>query len=337
MRLLPSDRVFQTNPEESILLCALRAGLSLPFGCTRGTCGDCRARVLQGEHKRCGHHDYSLTAAEKAVGTVLLCRTAACSDLAIEAGIARGVDDLPKQAVPVKLTGTRRLSAAITEVSFKVQRGKVFRFLAGQRAVLKSESLETGALPIASCPCDGSVVRFVLPTECSDPLLGPIVVQAGDDTSRLRPQRLTLEGPQGNFVLSENSPNPIVFVCHDEGFGAVSSLLEHALNLELEQPINVLRLASDAGHFFAHNFCRSLADAYDNVTYWHQVLSEMPPHSAARYGQFVGEVIVRLADAAEPFVYVAGGEAFCDAVRDGLERSPIQVGRISSDTMLDVR
>ena len=245
----------------------------------------------------------------------------------IEVNLASGTEDVPHQAVPVKLTGVRRPSPGIAELTFKVQRARTFRFLAGQRAVLRAASGRTRALPIASCPCDGTTLRFLMSSHCADPLLRPILAQWPDDTARPHTQRFVLEGPEGDFVLSENSPNPLVFVSQDEGFGAINSLLEHALNLELGQPIFLLRLASDKAHFFAHNFCRSLADAYDNLTYWQDTIDPARDCGPGPYVAFATRTISRLSKLQAPFVYVSGSKEFCNAIQCVFEQGPVQAGR----------
>lgn len=49
VQVKPSGREFLVDGNDSLLEAALRAGLSLDYGCSIGSCGKCKARVLSGE------------------------------------------------------------------------------------------------------------------------------------------------------------------------------------------------------------------------------------------------------------------------------------------------
>lgn len=58
--------------QPSILDCASAAGLELPFSCTSGVCGTCRAKVLEGQVRM--ERNFALDPAEVAAGFVLTCQ-----------------------------------------------------------------------------------------------------------------------------------------------------------------------------------------------------------------------------------------------------------------------
>ncbi|HUN93534.1 MAG TPA: 1,2-phenylacetyl-CoA epoxidase subunit PaaE [Burkholderiaceae bacterium] len=58
--------------QPSILDCASAAGLEVPFSCTSGVCGTCRAKVLEGEVRM--ERNFALDAREVAAGFVLACQ-----------------------------------------------------------------------------------------------------------------------------------------------------------------------------------------------------------------------------------------------------------------------
>ena len=58
--------------QPSILDCATAAGLEVPFSCTSGVCGTCRAKVLEGEVRM--ERNFALDKNEVAAGFVLSCQ-----------------------------------------------------------------------------------------------------------------------------------------------------------------------------------------------------------------------------------------------------------------------
>jgi ring-1,2-phenylacetyl-CoA epoxidase subunit PaaE len=61
-----------TRDQPSILDCASAAGLEVPFSCTSGVCGTCRAKLVEGQVRM--ERNFALDKAEVAAGFVLTCQ-----------------------------------------------------------------------------------------------------------------------------------------------------------------------------------------------------------------------------------------------------------------------
>jgi ring-1,2-phenylacetyl-CoA epoxidase subunit PaaE len=61
------------NEQPSILDCAAAAGLEVPFSCTSGVCGTCRARLLEGQVRM--ERNFALDQKDLAAGFVLTCQS----------------------------------------------------------------------------------------------------------------------------------------------------------------------------------------------------------------------------------------------------------------------
>ncbi len=105
VQVQPSGHEFFVDGNDSLLEAALRAGLSLDYGCSIGNCGKCKARLVSGQVHRLRHSDYALTAAEKAAGVVLMCCHTAATDAVIEAREAHGAADMPLQTIDTRVKG----------------------------------------------------------------------------------------------------------------------------------------------------------------------------------------------------------------------------------------
>src|SRR5579862_4645406 len=83
--LAPSGKHFEVAEGEQVLAAALRQGIHLPYGCRTGSCGTCRAHVLEGASSYPEGSPLALTALEMHAGEALLCRAVPESDLKVEA------------------------------------------------------------------------------------------------------------------------------------------------------------------------------------------------------------------------------------------------------------
>ena len=261
VRLLPSDHEFTAEPGETLLDAALRSGLSIRYSCNSGSCGECRARLVSGELGEIAHHDYAFSQSEREAGQFLLCRATAASDLVIEAVEARGVADVPLQQVTTQVCRLEKLCDDVMDVHLRTPRSKTLWFLAGQHVRLGINSIESRNKSIASCPCNGRVLQFHVRYTPGDPFAEHVF-----NTLKVR-DSLEVEGPFGDFVLDEASARPLIYVAFETGFAPIKSLIEHAISLEMNQPMRLYWIAREAQDHYLANYCRAWHDALDDFDF----------------------------------------------------------------------
>ncbi len=195
----PSGREFLVQGNDSILQAGLKAGLGLNYGCAGGNCGLCKARVISGETRQILHSDYSLSAAERTQGYLLLCAHTAVSDLVIETLEAGSPADIPEQELVARVRALQPLGPNTMLLHLQAPRSARLRFLAGQSVTL-GLAQRGGDLhatwPIASCPCDERNLHFHVARDAGDALAERLfagAVKSGDT--------LGVHGPSGDFVL----------------------------------------------------------------------------------------------------------------------------------------
>ena len=296
VRILPSGREFVVQAGEPLLEAALRNGLALEFGCTTGSCGECRGRVTRGRVRRIRYHDYVIRESDKRAGWILLCCCTADGDVSIEAGEAGGPDDIPVQNVRARLYGQELIAGSVAVVRLRVMRGQMLRFLAGQYVRLKRAGGESADISIASCPCDGLNLEFHFQRRHGDDMSARAM--AGFAKS----DRFQIQGPRGRFTLDESSRRPLAFFAQDTAIAPIKSIVEHAINLELPQPVRLFWQCSEGTGHYLHNYFRSLADALDDLRY-------LP-------GDIHVDSLRELADPSAVDAYVAGDETFVAAVSE---------------------
>ncbi|MEO6975527.1 MAG: 2Fe-2S iron-sulfur cluster-binding protein [Gallionella sp.] len=254
----PSGHEFTIEGSDTLLEAALRAGVSLNYGCSNGNCGECRARLISGEVKKVHAHDYVLSQAEKDSGVILMCSCTAINDVIIEASVA-GAQDIPEQQLATRVKSVEVFNPEIAALHLLAPRSQRLHFLAGQSVRLSAQGT-SGEYAIASCPCDDRHIEIQIlrrPEDAfSEMLFGKLTAQ----------DIVEVEGPYGEFVLDDASARPLIFVAFGVGFAPIKSLIQHAMSLDLAESIDLHWLADDAGHY-QNNLCRSWADALDNFTY----------------------------------------------------------------------
>jgi ferredoxin-NADP reductase len=82
VRFTKSNRELEVRADETVLAAARAAGMRLPSSCTKGLCGTCKSRKLEGEVDM--RHGGGIRQREIDQGLVLLCCSKPRSDLVIE-------------------------------------------------------------------------------------------------------------------------------------------------------------------------------------------------------------------------------------------------------------
>ena len=150
VKIVPGGQEFFVQGADTVLEAALHAGLAIAYGCSSGSCGECKARVVAGRLKKVRHYDFRLTEAEKLQGCALLCCHTALTDLVIEAKVARGAAEIPPQSITAHVRKMEHLSEDVMLLEVLTPRTSRLRFLAG-RALVRLGSETPGRSP---APCE---------------------------------------------------------------------------------------------------------------------------------------------------------------------------------------
>jgi len=325
VQVQPSGREFFVDGNDSLLEAALRSGLSLEYGCSIGSCGKCKARVVSGQVQKTRHSDYVLTGAEKSAGVVLMCCNTAVVDLVIEAREAHGAADMPLQAIDARVKSVSPLGDDVRLLHLQTPRSNRLRFLAGQSASLAFPDGVGASLPVASCPCDDRNLQFHVRRRAGDAFAERVFGGLkGVDTLRV-------EGPRGEFVLNEESHRPLVFIAGESGFAPIKSLIEHAMALDAAESLHLVWVAAGVGGHYLDNLCRSWGDALDDFRYTPLTAKGALAEDEAMLRQVLQDH-PRLG---ECDVYVAGPGPWADAVEfqlleHGLPREQLFVNALES-------
>lgn len=308
VRLLPGRREFFVEGSDTILDAALRAGISLRYGCSNGNCGLCKARVVSGKTLPVRLHDYVFSETEKSLGYVLLCSHTAVSDLEIEASEIGSARDIPAQQIATRVKKIERLGEDMALLHLQTPRTKRLQFFAGQSVTLETGNGAEADHPVASCPCDDRNLQFHVRRVAGDRFSDFVFrkLKNGDIVA--------LTGPKGEFTLREDSPRSLIFLAHGTGFAPVKSLIEHAMARDVAETMHLYWVAGKDGHYL-NNLCRAWADALDNFQYTSMAAD------AAGSAPALKQIMKDHPDLGGFDVYAAGPAAFLTAVKKFLHDS----------------
>ncbi|WP_078118678.1 2Fe-2S iron-sulfur cluster-binding protein [Thiosocius teredinicola] len=292
----PSGHAFEAEPSETLLQAGLRAGLNLDHSCANGSCGECKARLIEGRIEPACHHDFRLTEAEKQAGVFLLCSNRADGDVEIEAHEAGTAAEIAEQHVRAKVSKVEQLQDDVVQLTVRAPRSGGMSFLAGQGVLLRFDGMKPQLLSIASCPCDAIQLRFHLRRHAGDAFSDFVF-------NRLRKGReVILQGPVGGFTLDEDSTRPMVMVAWESGFAPISSLVDHAIQKDENRSIDLYWLSSiPRGHYLS-NYCRAWRDALDDFRY-HSI--DLEPAGDDRMEHVVQRLVRQHAQGASHDFYLA--------------------------------
>jgi CDP-4-dehydro-6-deoxyglucose reductase, E3 len=261
IKIQPSNHEFWLEGSETLLDAGIRSGLALNYGCTSGSCGLCKARVISGEVKKIQHHDYVLSEAEKNRHYVLMCSCTAVHDVVLEALEASSENDIPTQEIITKIKSIEQRNDNMLILHVQTPRIQRLRFLAGQFVTLSLNDCLSADYFIASCPCDDRNLLFHIPISADNDFAQALLNNSQKGGS------VTVVGPRGHFLLNENSQRAQYYLAYGAGFAPIKSLIEHAIALDTPDDMVLFWAEEDSRHLYANNLCRSWHDALENFHY----------------------------------------------------------------------
>ena len=261
IRLLPSGHEFFLEGNDSILEAGLKAGLYIDYGCSSGNCGACKCKVVSGAVRKLRNHDFVLSAREQEEGYILACSNTAISDLVVEAREADVEEALPHQKIRTIVRKMEPVGDNLALLHVQTPRTQSLRFKAGQSVSITAENGSSAELCIASCPCDGRNLQFLVARSPGDRFSATLF------SGSIVKQTLVLEGPAGGFVLRDDSSTPAIFLAKGVGFAPIKSLVEQAITIDNAEALHLIQIGGNPRGSVLDNLCRSWTDSLDNFVY----------------------------------------------------------------------
>jgi propane monooxygenase reductase subunit len=233
--LLPFEKQFVCNDNETVLEAAIRNGFNLRYGCKHGGCGMCKAQVVDGDVDNSEASGFALLDFEKQQGMALLCCAYPETDIAIELwdyDEADLVSGLAVHEFEVEVTTITKLTHDIRGIHLQLHDPQRIEFKAGQYIDLRVPGTnEWRSYSMANPPSRRSAIEIMVK-------LMPGGLFSSYVDQQLKPgERLTLRGPYGNFYL-RNTQHEAVFIAGGSGMAPILSLLRDMAEQRDSRPVS---------------------------------------------------------------------------------------------------
>lgn len=215
---------FRCERDERILHAGLRNGMELPYECASGTCGTCKATLVEGETEYAWLEAPGLKYVKADKGEVLLCQSFARSDCALTVNkrvVPMALDRSTPQRVGGTLQRPRNLAPGV--VAFEVVLDRPVSFEAGQFVLLEVPAIAGArSYSMVNFARDTTTLHFVVKRfpggRVSEWLFG----------AEFEGSRVEIFGPLGHATFHPAIAKHVICIAGGSGIAGMMSILSHA-------------------------------------------------------------------------------------------------------------
>lgn len=322
----PAGSTFICRPGDTLLHAGLAAGLAMPYECASGSCGTCRARLLEGEVESLWPEAPGLSERDRAKGDrILCCQSLARSACRIQVQPSAHAIALPApQRWHAAVEARRPLTSHVLQLSLRIGQGDegTTAFLAGQFMLFElGEGIGRRAYSMANVPDATGRLEFVIKAKPGGRASPPLFALQPEAT-------LEIAGPYGQAYLRPDSTRPIVAIAGGSGLGPMWSIVQAALAQDPDRPAHLFFGVNEAADLFYADEFAQLARHCAALRVRRVVLRASPADPPDCAVGAVSDVALReLGDLNRFDVYMAGPPAMIDAAL----KDTVLAGRAAAD------
>lgn len=330
-RLANGARSFAVARDEAVLTAALRAGVNLSHICRRGTCGACRASVVQGEIKQDLFRPTALSHHDGKAGFVLLCCTRALSNVVIDAVELDRPSEAPRR-IPARVISLDHPTSEVAIVTLRVPPAERLEYVPGQYIAIVGEDGFSRAFSIANAQRDDRSIDLHVGR-----------VQNGVVTNYVY-QRMSvgdviqIETPQGSNHLSADESKPLIAIVGGTGYAPIQAILEDWLARGIRKQVHLYWGSRMPSGFYAMRAAEALVSRFPKSTFTPVVSSgHLNDGWQGRRGLVHLAALEDFADLREAEVFVCGPPGLVDAAERDCLASGLSAERFYADAFSIVK
>lgn len=216
----PSGMEFSTLDDVSILESAINSDIYLEHSCMDGSCGACKAKLIQGNVRQ-GEKCTGLNEQEIKDGYILTCCSQAESDIKLKVNYYSELASIKRSIQPCKVESIIFPVDNVAVLRLKLPPSADFKYAAGQyiQLIVQGKRRSYSIANIAETYSGIEIhVKKVEQGVFSEYIFGELSEK----------QLLRLEGPYGTFFV-RNTGLPIIFIAGGTGFAPVKAMVEQLI------------------------------------------------------------------------------------------------------------
>ncbi len=256
----PSGHQFTVKKDELILDAALRQGISFPYGCRSGACGNCLGKLISGEVSYPEGLPVSLSEEDQAKGDTLFCSAIANTSLEIEV-VEIAEDDINVQTLPARITSLEKLSHDVMEMQLTLPKGKRLQFYAGHYIEFLLKDDKKRAFSLANAPVDDESLKLHLR-----------LIEGGYFTTHVfngmkEKALVRIHGPLGSFFVRSGSERPLIFIAGGTGFAPIKAMVEQLIAEDNQREIHIYWGARAKEDLYSNELAEKWEQQYNHIHY----------------------------------------------------------------------
>ncbi len=316
----PSGRAFSANPEEPILVAAIRQGIGMPYGCKDGACGSCKCRKLEGVVVHGPHQSKALSAEEEAAGYILTCCGVPQTDVVLESRQVTDESAFPIRKMPSRVLSLEKKSHDVMLVKLQLPANDTMRYHAGQYVEFILRDGARRSYSMANAP------HTMVKSEAS-PASGPAIelhirhMPGGKFTDHVftamkEKEILRVEGPYGSFYLREDSDKPMVLLASGTGFAPIKAVIEHMQFKGITRPATLYWGGRRPADLYLDDWVQTRLAEMPNLRYVPVISNALPEDNWTGRTGFVHRAVLEdFPDLSGHQVYACGAPIVVDSAR----------------------
>jgi len=306
----PSGHSFHVEPDETVLVAALREGFGLAYGCRNGACGSCKGKLLEGKVDYGKHSDTALSAEEQASGLALFCVARPLGDIVIECREISAIKDQKIRMLPCRVQTIDKPAPDVAVISLKLPASERLQYLAGQNIEFVLKDGKRRSYSMANAPHDDELLQIHVRH-----LPGGLFTEHVFEKMKAR-DILRFEGPHGTFFLREDSEKPMVLLASGTGFAPIKAIVEHALYKGITRSMTLYWGGRRPLDLYMDELARRWAAEHAYIKYVPVVSDPLPEDDWAGRGGFVHLAVMQdFPDLSGHQVYACGAPVVIEAAR----------------------
>lgn len=311
IKIQPDNLEFTANPDESVLAAALRSSINLPYGCRNGACGSCKGQIIRGKISYPEMALSGISDIEQKNGYALFCQAHPRTDLEIQSRVISRINDIPIRKLPCRVIKIDRLNHDVIRLALKLPASERLQFMAGQYIDILMPEGKRRSFSLANAPHDDEYLELHI-RHYDGGLFSDFAFKHLKEKTLLR-----IEGPLGTFFLREDSTRPIIMVAGGTGFAPVKSMIEYAIEKNIQRTIILYWGARSRADLYLHDLAQEWTKVNSSIKYI-PVLSEPAEDDdwTGRTGLVHQSVLQDYEQLADFDIYTCGPPPMVHAVRD---------------------